>query len=90
MTAFAVYFGAGARRRYLAHAETEGDPANGWRPLVWTKDSGRAEKFGSAQAARDFALRHLPHAQFSVGVVPGRGLPTDDLGGSPAAMRVAA
>lgn len=90
MTAFAIYFGAGARRRYLAHAKTAGDPANGWRPLVWTKSADRAEKFGSADAARTFAVERLGHAEFSVGVVPGRGLPTDDLGGSPVAMRIAA
>ena len=90
MTAFAIYFGAGARRRYLTHAETEGDTANGWRPLVWTRDAARAEKFGSADAARSFAVERLGHSLFSVGAVPGRGLPTDDLGGSPVAVRAAA
>lgn len=90
MTAFAIYFGVGARRRYLAQAETAGDPANGWRPLVWTRDAARAEKFGSAEAARAFAVEHLGHAQFNIGIVPGGGLPTGDLGGTPAAMRAAA
>lgn len=34
MTAFVIRFGAGVTaRRYLAHARTEGAPANGWRPF---------------------------------------------------------
>lgn len=89
MNAYAIYFGVGARRRYLAHADTAGDIANGWRPLVWTRDTARSEKFGSAEAARTFAADHLGHAQFSIGIVPGGGLPTGDLGGTPAAMRAA-
>lgn len=85
-----VRFGAGKARRYLAQAETAGDRENGWRPFVWTKDLGRAEKFSSAESARAFAQKALGHTEFQVGVAPSSGLPTDDLGGTPAAIRVVA
>ncbi|KQO78134.1 hypothetical protein ASF36_13960 [Methylobacterium sp. Leaf90] len=87
---YAVRFGSGTARRFLAHADTAGDAASGWRPLIWTKSVERAEKFDSTAAARTFAQERLGHSHFDVAIVPGRGLPTDDLGGSPAAMRVAA
>lgn len=85
-----VRFGAGTVRRYLAQAETTGERENGWRPFVWTKDRARAEKFSSAQAARTFAQDALGHTEFNVGVAPTTGLPTDDLGGTPAAVRAVA
>lgn len=87
---YAVRFGAGTARRYLAHADTAGDIVDGWRPFIWTKSVERAEKFGSAAAARAFAVERLGHSHFDVALVPGRGMPTGDLGGSPAAMRMAA
>ncbi|WP_267355667.1 MULTISPECIES: hypothetical protein [unclassified Methylobacterium] len=85
-----VRFGFGRFKRYLAQAETTGAHENGHRPFVWTKDLSRAEKFSSADRARAYAQQHLGHAQFDVGVAPWRGLPTDHLGGSPAAIRMAA
>ncbi|MFB0491291.1 hypothetical protein ABIE45_003877 [Methylobacterium sp. OAE515] len=85
-----VRFGAGSARRYLAQAGTAGERENGWRPFVWTKDLARAEKFSSAQAARTYAQNALGHTEFDVGVAPTSGLPTDDLGGTPAAMRAVA
>ncbi|SOR27150.1 conserved protein of unknown function [Methylorubrum extorquens] len=87
---YAVRFGAGTSRRFLAHSDTAGDNANGWRPLIWTKSVERAEKFGCAADAHAYALKHLGHSLWEVGVVPSRGLPTDDLGGSPNTLRVAA
>lgn len=91
MTAFVVRFGAGlSARRYLAHADTAGDTANGWRPLIWVKDIQRAEIFGSEESASAFAREALGHDRWSVVVAPSRGVPTDDLGGTPAAIRMAA
>lgn len=91
MTAFVVRFGAGlTARRFLAHADTAGDIVNGWRPLVWTKDIQRAEIFGSEEAATTFARQKLGHDRWAVVVAPSRGVPTDDLGGTPAAIRMAA
>lgn len=91
MTAYVVRFGAGLRaRRFLAQADTAGDIANGWRPLVWTKDIQRAEIFSSEEKAAAFARESLGHDRWTVVVAPSRGVPTDDLGGTPAAIRMAA
>lgn len=85
-----IRFGVGRFRRYLAQADSVGAHENGHRPFVWTKDLARAEKFNSAESARAFGHKHLGHTEFEVGVAPSFGLPTDDLGGSPVAVRVAA
>lgn len=85
-----VRFGVGRFRRYLAQAETVGAHENGHRPFVWTKDLAWAEKFSSAQSARAYAQKALGHTEFVVGVAPWRGLPTDDLGGTPVAISAAA
>lgn len=85
-----VRFGAGTAKRYLAQADASGERENGWRPFVWTKDLARAEKFASAESARAYAQKVLGHTQFQVGVAPASGWPTDDLGGTPAAVRQAA
>lgn len=87
---YVVRFGAGTARRFLARADGQGETASGWRSFVWTRDLGRAEKFGTAAGAREFALTALGHGMWDVGVAPPRGLPTDDLGGTPAAIRMAA
>ncbi|WP_066922943.1 hypothetical protein [Methylobacterium sp. CCH5-D2] len=87
---YVVCFGSGRLRRYLARPDAEGSRAKGWRPFTWTKDIARAEKFGSPEKACAFAAEHLPHDQWDVGVAPPHGLPTDDLGGTPAAVRMAA
>lgn len=87
---FVVRFGAGKARRYLARAETTGAHQAGWRPFVWVDDIQRAELFSSSQTASDYALANLGHAEWEVGVAPSRGVPTDDLGGTPAAVRLAA
>lgn len=87
---FVVRFGAGRACRYLARAETKGMDENGWRPFIWVKDIARAEKFGSRRSAETFAREALGHSQWDVGMAPPQGLPTGDLGGSPAAMRAAA
>lgn len=88
--AFAIRFGAGKARRYLAHAQTEGAHAKGWRPFVWVKDIERAETFGSEASAQDFGRANLVHERWDVVIAPSRGIPTDDLGGTPAAARIAA
>lgn len=91
MSTFVVRFGAGVTaRRYLAHARTEGAPANGWRRFVWVKDIQVAEIFGSHEAAARFATEALGHDRWEVVPAPTRSVPTDDLGGTPAAIRLAA
>ena len=85
-----VCFGSGRLRRYLARPDAEVSHAKGWRPFIWTADVGRAEKFSSAKKAEAFAAEHLPHNEWTVTIAPPRGLPTGDLGGTPAAMRLAA
>ncbi len=90
-TAFAIAFGPPTARRYLTPAETPEQPeATGWRPFIWVKDVERAEKFGSEEAAWTWALCNLPHGDWTVVVAPSRGIPTDDLGGTPAAVRMVA
>ena len=89
-TIFVVRFGAGRSIRYLAHARSEGLPENGWRPFVWTKDISLAEKFNCEQSARSYAAAALRHEKFQVVIAPPHGRPTDDLGGSPVAMLMAA
>ncbi|MBX9719289.1 MAG: hypothetical protein K2Y56_11570 [Methylobacterium sp.] len=88
--AYVVRFGAGKARRYLAQASTAGDLRQGWRPFVWTKDISRAEKFSSSGSARSYALDTLGHALWDVSIAPPSGSPTGDLGGTPAAARIAA
>lgn len=88
--AYVVRFGAGKARRFLAQASTAGDHAKGWRTFIWTKDIARAEKFSSGEAARSFALKALGHALWEVAVAPPSGLPTNDLGGTPTAVRLVA
>lgn len=87
---YVVRFGAGTARRFLALADGEGATENGWRPLIWTKGMARAEKFGSIESAEAFALKRLGHNRWDVVIAPSYGIPTDDLGGTPAAMRMAA
>ncbi len=91
MSAFVVRFGAGlTARRFLAPARTEGETVNGWRPFVWVKNIQVAEIFGSQEAAAAFATKTLGHDRWEVVPAPSRGIPTDDLGGTPAAIRLAA
>lgn len=87
---YAIRLGAGSARCYLAHADDTGRAENGWRQLVWTKDMARAEKFASIEAAEAFAHERLEHDRWQVVIAPSYGLPTDDLGGTPAAIRMAA
>ncbi|GJE29791.1 hypothetical protein [Methylobacterium organophilum] len=88
--AFVVRFGAGSARRYLAQSAVRDEPESGWRRFVWTKDIQAAEIFLSEVGAMTFARSVLGHNRWSVVPAPPRGIPTDDLGGTPAAMRVAA
>lgn len=91
MSAFVVRFGAGlTARRYLAAPINRGECGNGWRPFVWTKDIQVAEIFSSEESAATYARHALGHDRWSVVVAPYRGVPTDDLGGAPAAIRLVA
>lgn len=90
MTVYAVRFGTTLARRYLAPGRSEGEPGKGWRSFVWVKDIQRAELFSSQVSAEAFAIENLGHALWDVVIAPGRGIPTDDLGGTPAAIRLAA
>ncbi|GEP00531.1 hypothetical protein [Methylobacterium haplocladii] len=90
MAAFAIRFGAGRAVRYLTLPDTVGEHAKGWRPFIWAKDIQRAELFSSEESAGAYAREHLGHDRWAVVVAPSRGIPTDDLGGSPVAMRMAA
>ena len=89
MSAYGIAFGPTNARRYLSVPTSEGSHAKGWRPFVWTKDRAAAEKFGSAHAADDFGRTHLPHSTWEVVIIPSSGIPTGDLGGTPAAVRAA-
>lgn len=90
MPVYAIRFGRGTARCFLAQASTQGERPNGWRPFVWTKDLGRAEKFSDQDAAQTFGLAALKHDRFDIVIAPSYGRPTDDLGGTPVAMRAAA
>ena len=85
MPVYAIRFGRGTARRFLAQASTQSEPHNGWRPFIWTKDLGRAEKFSDQDASQSFGLAALGHDRFEVVIAPSYGRPTDDLGGTPVA-----
>jgi hypothetical protein len=91
MTAYAIAFGRREKRLYLTENRVPQAPErSGWQRYVWTTDRKDAELFGSEDSARKFAAANLNHALFEVVVVPPTGLPTGDLGGTPAAIRLAA
>lgn len=89
-TAWVVCYGSLGSWRYLAHNHVKATRDDGWRPRIWTKDVGAAEKWSSQVQAKAYADSYLPGNDFAIVPCPQIEGPEHPVGGTPIQMAVAA
>lgn len=86
MSTFAIAYGPAHNIRYAALNYTAGIHAGGWRPIVWTRDVAKAEKFDAPDKAERWGAAALNPGQWRVVAIP-PARTTPQPGGTPAAAR---